>query len=368
MGSRRLILALVLLIAPLAAPVGAQAPSEPALWRFADPHPKSLIGMDWARIRNSAAGAAVRQKLPPPGTVPGLLLLDLLDSIDRVLISSPAAPAAVNSGADSENSSVLIAIQGHFDAARVRQFFALSGAKPQSYNSFQVYRPQAKTDRDSAYVLFDAHTVLYGDAPLVFAALDRNEFGPPVGPAPGPGSLVARAAELDAKYELWGILDVAEVTSPETFGALFHGDEWASAIQGLEAGVNVGAGLDADFILHLASEEAAKHVTADLANAVNTTGKDNGIGVPIQGIAKKLRFSVEGSAAKVSLHMNQQELQEVAQAFQAGVQAGKRTATTNSGEQPGLAPASAAPPKPAVIRIEGLDEGTREIPYQQPPK
>jgi hypothetical protein len=362
----RAIVALVLLVVPTA----ARAQSEPALWRFADPNSKSIIGIDWARVRNSAAGSMIRQTLPAPEALPGLLVMQVLDSIDRVLISSPAGPAAPGSDTDSENSPILIAIQGRFDPAHVRQLFINSGAKPQTYNSFQVYRPQAKTNRskiskDSAWVLYDAHTILFGDAPLVFAALDRNEFGPPAGTEPKPGSLAARAANLDAKYEIWGILDIAEVASSEPLAAVFHDNEWASALQGVEGGLNLGLGLDADFILHLASDEAAKHVAADLASALTAAAKDKSVGVEAQDLAKKLRFSAEGSTAKVSLHMNQQELDQITQAFKAGVQSGER-ATTNSSSAPAPAFAPAIPAKPPVIRIEGLDEGTREIPYRQP--
>ncbi len=376
--SGRAILALALLVVPIA----AQTQLEPALWRFADPNSKSVIGIDWARIRSSAAGAAMRQTLTTPGALAGLVVLKLLDSIDRVLISSPAGPSAAGSSVDSQDSPVIVAIQGRFDAVEVRKLFALSGAKAQSYNSFQVYRPQpksnqenanqaqknqattnqAQTNKDSAWVLYDAHTILWGDAPLVFAALDRNEFGPPVGPAPKPGSLAARAAELEAKYQVWGILDVEEVESSDALTALFHGNEWATAVQGVEGGLNLGTGLDADFILHLASDDAAKHVIADLASAVTAAAKDKSVGAQAQDLAKKLKFTVDGSAAKVSLHMNQQELEQIAQTFKAGVQSEARAATGNTGSALVLTPAT--PPKPATIRIEGLDDGTREIPYR----
>jgi hypothetical protein len=375
MGPRHLIPALALLVAPAIAPVAAHAQGEPALWRFADPNSKSVIGIDWARIRSSAAGAEIRKSLPPEGALPGFLLLKLLDSVDRVLISSPAAPAAAASSADpangdSENLPVLIAIQGRFDAAQMRQLFTFSGAKAQSYNSFQVYRPQAKTNgkmnKDSAWVLYDAHTVLFGDAPLVFAALDRNEFGPPAGPAARPGSLAARAGELDAKYQIWGILDVAEVASNDALAGFLHGGEWVSEVQGMEGGLNLGAGLDADFILHLASEDAAKHVIADLQSALTATAKDNSAGAQAQALVKKLKFSADGGAAKISLHMNQQELEQATQTLKAGLNAGQRAAAGTPGAQPVLTPA--APAKPGVIRIEGLDEGPREIPYQQQPQ
>lgn len=359
----------ILAVALVVAPIATYAQSEPTLWRFADPSSKSLIGIDWARIRSSTAGAAIRQALPSNSALPGLVALALLDSIDRLLISSPAGPSAADSSKAAEDSPILIAIQGRFDAAKVRQLSALSGAKAQSYNSFQVYRPQAKensgkTNRDSAWVLYDSHTILYGDPPLVFAALDRNEFGPPAGSAPNPGSLAARAAELDAKYEVWGVLDVADVVLSGTLPAVFHGNEWASAVQGIELGVNLGAGLDADFILRLASDKSAKHVAAVLESALNAAAKDKSHGAQAQELAQKLRFSVDGSAAKISLHMNQQELEQIAQAFKAGVQSGERASRSNPGVTPVLTPAG--PPTPPMIRIEGLDDGTREIPYQQP--
>lgn len=367
MGSRRVIIALALLVAPIA----ARAQSEPALWRFADPNSKSVIGIDWARIRSSAAGSAIRQSLPGAGGLPGLLVLQLLDSLDRVLICSPAGPSAPGSGDNatnvgSQDTPILIAIQGRFDAGHVRQLFAGSGAKPQSYNSFQVYRPQGKNDRNHAWVQYDAHTILYGDAPLVFAALDRNEFGPPAGTASRPGSLAARAAELDAKYEIWGVIDVVDVAANNSLAALFRANEWVSAVQGMEAGLNLGAGLDADFILRFATEEAAKHAVTDLATAMTAAGKDKSAGPQAPELLKKLRFSTEGSAAKVSLHMNQQELEEAAQVFKPGVQSGQRAAANHPAAAPNPVFVPAAPPKPAVIRIEGLDEGTREIPYQKP--
>lgn len=371
MGVRRVILSLVLLIAPMA----AQAQSEPALWRFADPNSKSAIGIDWARVRNSPVGAMLRATWTSHGVLPGLPALGDVDAIDHVLISSTAVASAAGSHGDagtdeSEGPSILAAIQGHFDGAQMRQLFVRAGAKAQSYNSFQVYRPQANKNRDHAYVLYDAHTILYGDAPLVFAALDRNEFGPPGGQAAKPGSIAARAAELDAKYEIWAILDVDEVASSDALTALFRGNEWASAAQGIEVGLNLEAGLDADFILRYTSEETARHITADLSNAVNAAAKDKSVGVQAQDLAKKLRFSVDGSATKVSLHVNDQELEQMARAFSAGIQSGERAAARNPAVAPASssAPASAGagPSKPPVIRIEGLDEGTREIPYQQP--
>ena len=358
-------------------PTFARGQADPALWRFVSPNATAVIGIDWARIRQTPAGAMIREKWIPHGAMPGFPLRELLDPIDRVLISStggspsPDSPddSAVNPPTESGDSQILIAIHGHFDAAQVRQLFARSGAKAQSYNAFHVYRPQDKRNKDTAYVLFDAETILYGDPPTLFATLDRNQFTA-VAPqsSPAPGSIAARAAVLDAKYEIWMIMDTSELVSNDTVAALLGGNEWAAGAQGIEAGLNLRAGLDADFILRFSSEDFAKRVTTDWARAVNLAAKDKSVDSLARDISKKLKFNVDGSAGKISLHLNEQELDRTAQALAASEKAGERMAENAARiANPAPAPAPpAGPAKPSVIRIEGLDEGTREIPYPDP--
>jgi hypothetical protein len=347
------------------------------MWRFVHPNAKTVIGIDWARIRETPAGVMIREKWIPRGALPGFPALELLDVIDRFLIalpgrsSSPDAPddSLVAAAGDSGDSPILIAIQGHFDAARVHQLFTRSGAKAQSYNSFQVYRPQNKRSKDTAYVLFDAQTILYGDAPSVFAALDRNQFAPAPAPStPVPGSLAARASELEAKYELWAIVDTTEALSGDPISAMFGGNEWASASKGVEAGLNLRAGLDADFIVRFSSDAVAKRVTSELTRAVNLAARDKSVDAQTQAIARNLRFTVDGSASRISLRLNEQELEKMAQAFENGQKAAQQAAAdaaARANPTPALTPA-VAPSKPAMIRIEGLDDGPREIPYPAP--
>jgi hypothetical protein len=370
---RRVLPALALTV--LLAPVAAMGQSNPALWRFVDPNAKALIGIDWGRIRPLQAGAMIREQwltASAVGTVPGL---DLLDEIDRVLISSPGK----NSSDDSAESPILIAIHGHFDAAKVRQVFTHLGAKPQAYNSFQVYRPQGKDPRsddpkDTAWVLFDAETILYGDARSIFAALDRNQFAQ-ASPQPtaASGSILARSAEMDARYELWMIMDATEMMSSDRIAALFRGGEWASEAQALEAGFDLRTGLAADITVRFSSDTVAKRVTAELTRAMNLAAKDRSAGAQAQNIAKKMKFNVDGSAAKVSLRLTVQELEQSALAFAASQKEAAADAglSEKSNEKSNTNAAAVAvpqttPPKRGVIRIEGLDEGTREIPYQEP--
>jgi hypothetical protein len=381
MSRVRAALVAMFIVPLLAAPVvGAQ--SEPALWRFVSADSSAVLGMDWARIRESPAGAMIREKLKSAGGTRGPLAafpgLELMDSVDHILISSSARESSSDSDDDSlggaraqpGESPLLVAIQGRFDVQRVRELFARS-ARPQSYNAFQVYRPQGKQKRNMAYVLFDPQIILYGDAPSVFAALDRNQFPDaprPAAAAPGPGALAVRAAQLDAKYELWAILDIHELLASDTVAAFLEGNRWTSAAQGIEAGLSLRAGLDADFIVHFSSDAVAKRVAADLGHAVNSALKDRAADAQTQDLARKLKFSVDGSTTKLSLRLSEQELEETVQAFLEGQKAGSVLAeSAPAANRATPAPVPTVPPsRPGVIRIEGLDDGPREIPVGDP--
>jgi hypothetical protein len=358
-----------LVFAALLSPIVAAGQSEPAMWRFVHPNAQALISIDWARIRQSPAGAMIRETWLTSGALPAVPGLELLNDIDRVLVSSPGNI----SPDESTQQPVLIAIHGHFDPAEVRQIFIRFGAKPQSYNSFQVYRPQRKDQRkdkkdaqrndakDMAFLLFDPDTILFGDSKSIFLTLDRNQFGPPPQAA---GSLLARAAAMDPNYDLWVIMDAFEIMSSDSVAALLRGGEWASEAQSFEAGVNLRAGLAADITVRFSSDDVAKRVTTELTRVMNMAARDHRSGAQMQEIARKLKFGSDGSAAKISLRLTEQELEKSAQAFAAGLKAaqsaGDAASTSDAAPAPATVPSVA---KSAVIRIEGLDEGPREIPY-----
>jgi hypothetical protein len=352
-----------LVLAALLSPAGAAGQTDSALWRFVYPDAKALISIDWARIRQSAAGTMMREKLLTAGPLPVIPGMELLNDVDRVLISSPG-----NKPSDeSAQPPVLIAVRGHFDPAKVRQVFTRLGAKPQTYNSFQVYRPQGKNAaggdaKDVAFLLFDPETILFGDTRAIFATLDRNQFGPP---AQAAGSLFARAAEMEMNYDFWVIMDATEIMSSDSVTAFLRGGEWASEARGFEAGVNLRAGLAADITLRFSSEATAKRMTGELTRVMTLVSKDKSSDAQVREMAKKVKFGLDGASAKISLRLTQQELEQSAQAYAASRKASAQLAA-NAATQAKAAPVRApvpAPAKPAVIRIEGLDEGTREIPF-----
>lgn len=355
-----------LLLATLLTPIAVHAEADPALWRFVYPNAKALISVDWTRIRDSQAGAMFRDKfstvkgvqLPP---VPGM---ELLNDIDRILISSPGN----QSPGDTGEPPFLIAIHGHFDAAKVRHVFTEFGTRPQAYNSFQVYRPQRKQNKDTALVLFDNETILFGDAPSVFATLDRNQYGAPaVQPAPAPDSMSARAAAMEGAYDFWLIMDATEVLSSDSVAPLLKGNDWSSDARAFEAGISLRAGLTADVTVRFATEGSAKRMIDEITRALHQE-MNKMPNAQAREIANKLKFNVDGAATKISLHMTEQEMEKAAQAMAAAQRAGfemarKAQATASSRPESIAVP---RPEKPAVIRIQGLDDGERDIPYPTP--
>jgi hypothetical protein len=376
-------LAIAALLAPMFHPgqlARGQSPSvhpDAALWRFVHPNAKALVSINWQRIRQSSEGAMIRDKLLntfPIAAIPGL---ELLDTIDRVVLSLSGDETPTDTDVEAAPTPLLVALRGHFDAARLRQLFKRLGGKAQAYNSFQVYRPQGKDAKNLAYVLFDAGTILFGDAPSLFAALERNRFAPP---APEPGSIIARAAEMDASYELSWVMNADGMLSSHQLADLFRGDEWAQDAQAFEVGVNLHSGMTADVTVRFASEAAAKGVVAELTRLTDVVlqekvlqdkvskdrvSKDRKADLQMQDIVRKLKFSSDGSAAKISLRLTSRELEASVEAFAASGGDFAPVASASPATAPEAVPAP-APSKPGVIRIEGLDEGPREIPYPDP--
>jgi len=164
---------------------------------------------------------------------------------------------------------------------------------------------------------------------------------------------------MDKVYELWLVITSPDILANDRLEGLFRAGEWAPDAQEFEVGVHLRSGLAADVTVRFASTEAAKQVVTELTRLANIAAKDKDE-PQMQDIARKLKFSSDGSAAKINLRLTPQELAKSTQALMASHPA--------AGEEPAaaLAPATkpaAAPEKPGVIRIEGLDDGPREIPF-----
>jgi hypothetical protein len=343
------------LFALLLAPAIASGQTDPALWRFIHPNAKALISIDWRRLGHSHVGTILREKFVnvPGAAIPGI---EFLDDVDRVVISSPGRDPA----GEASEPPMLIVARGRFDAAKVRRVLIAHGAKAQMFNSIPVYRPQGKS-KDMAFVVLDAQTILIGDARSVFASLERTRMPAPPDEA---SSIPARAAEMDSNYEVWALITGNGALASNRLTELFTGGGMGADAQAFEAGVSLRNGLAADIHLLFPSDAAAKSMASELSRLFKAAVKDKAGDPAMLDLEKKLKVTSDGAIAKISLRLTPQELEKSAQAFatprkqpDAGSVAGIRPVVSIDLTPP-------AKPEKSVIRIEGLDEGTREIPYK----
>ena len=109
--------------------------------------------------------------------------------------------------------------------------------------------------------------------------------------------------------------------------------------------------------MRFASEAAGQ--AGDHGNdAAESGGERQELHAQVRDIAKKLKFTSDGSAAKISLRLTGRNWKRARRRFAAAHQA----AGNSEKVAVPLAPVPTAPVKPGVIRIEGLDDGPREIP------
>jgi len=344
----------------LLAPGVVSAQTDPALLRFLPSNPKAVISIDWKTLRGSHVGALLREKFVDtnPGTaIPGV---EFLDDIDHCIITSEGRPP----GDDTSEPPLLVVVRGHFDLAKVRLALATHGAKAQLYNSIPVYRPQGKGSRDMAFVLIDAQTILIGDAGSIFASLQRSA-NPPSGSEVNP--LVARAAEMDSRYDVWALMSGLEgMGSDRLLGLLAGGGSMAES-QNFEAGVSLRNGLAADISLFFPTQLEAKNMASEFSKLMKAAIKDKVGGPAMLDLEKRLKVAADGAIARISLRLTPQELEKNAQIFTATRQHPATAAPSAPDGEPtaeaiaAVIPAPAAKPAPKIIRIEGLDDGPREI-------
>ncbi len=319
-----------------------------AMWQFAPPGTKAFIGIRWRNIEDSGIGRALGQQLADAGfaAMPGF---GLLKDIDEAVIASPGKKP---DDPEDKEAPVLIRVTGRFRTGELERMMAAQGAHAQLYRQKRVYRQ--KKDGDMAVTLVDEHTFLLGDAPSVFAALDRMEW-----PSPAANPLLARAAKLREDYDIWAVFAVAPA---EIAGHLLPDLPMIADAQGLELGISVRNGLDLRLGLDTASQESATKLAAGAQKALKLAMKDLQQGpdrlknADIAAAAKKVQIAGDKSSVRLTLRLDAGEVERsLAQAGRLRIAAPPAAAVSS--------PVRPSPPAPKqTIRIEGLEDGPREIP------
>jgi hypothetical protein len=337
-------------------PLGS-AQTDAGLWRFVHPNAKALIGIDVQRIRTSRVAAEMATQwnsmlATMPLQIPGM---DLLKSIDRVVISSPGPSSAGTTG----EPALLIAVSGRFEPEKLRKMLLKSGSKPQEFHSVTIFRPQDSASKDFGFVVLNSQTLLIGDMKSLCSTIERVEHDS----AATPPGIVDRAHDMDVAYDFWAIL----LMPPSSLG----GDRFPMAnmdgkLNGLEAGIAVRDGFAFDVNLHAMSEPAAKEIAAQFSKLVHLAAKDRENHPEWAGLDRKLKIVIEHADVHFALRLDTREVARMTKSLSDGWERGRTLALGDAVPQLLETPIQPKkiPEPPLVIRIDGLDEGPRQIPYK----
>ena len=368
---RQIVSAFVLILLPslaLAAPQ-AQPPVDPGLWRYVHPEAKVLAGLEWSKFARSEFGRLTQQPLESAlrSDFGGL---DFAEPVERIRVSSP--------GGGTGEPRFLVAMRGKFPLAKVREFVLKQGGLSRRHAGVELLEPPPGAKEEVSLALIDAQTILAGDWESLLDAVEgRRE---PQDERPW----LARARELSREHDLWVLVESLDAF-PRQAGAQ---PPFLADVRALEGGLSARNGLQVLLRLSMASPESA----ASLAGAVMSLGKMAPAQDPMGQLLSRLSAGPDRDTVRIQLALDPKQVQQTVAGIAGSMGTGKRSLA--DWVSPSPRPGAPAPPVAAlaavravhrapqpepvvavkpreperkVIRIVGLEEGTREIPYREQP-
>ena len=334
--------------------------SYPSAWNYVNPDSAVLIGFDWTHLRQSPLGEAAVEHLS--GESNGMPDASFLANVNQILLALNVekVPQAKTPGA-------LLVMSGQFDLAALKKTASARAMRPAQYRTVLMMVESGKPwGEESVLALVSEQTLLFGDRKSIMQAIDRNAPNQPRVFSPA----LARAAHLAETHDLW---IMSRGLSSRLANAMEGPLRVGQDITGIEAGISFHDGLDAEAALTAADEQAA----AKMAQALETVKpqlpkalQDFGVVADKNVVHLALAMDSQQVAAVIGEFSNDMSAR-VTQAAPATPSNRKPVALAAAvpphDPQPQRAAAApAATPKKSgkmVIRIFGLDDGPKEIPY-----
>lgn len=367
--------------AMVAATIGA---SEPMAWRFAHPEAQVLAGVDFRRLAETPDGKQIRAQFAAALGGP------LLEQAERLLMSS-----VVDSG--GKRSDVLI-LSGTFSLAQLRRMAMQEGAKMVAYKGLEIAAPAGAKAADPHLAWITGPgggtTVLIGTRPAIQAAAERSKAQ--VESLASVNPLFARARDLSGEYPVWVSCDsVPQGFGPKSFDQFAANDQPdAGQLEGFDVGVAVAkspgvhmwvwttneatsvealkrlqasAGSKERFVLSswLADLKGGLDGNAMVMAAPLVTGKvASRVGPLLAAFALPVDVKPEEARTEPALAIRAKVESNVPMT---GVAKFVAAAAPAAVAPPVAVPPRPEPPKKLFVRIEGLDEGMKDIPYTAKP-
>jgi len=335
--------------------LGAQTPVE--LWRYTHPETQVLVGVDWGKARTSATGKMLARKLAGTGALKAAPVpLDLSDKIERVLISTSGAVTA----ADAQ-PPVVVAVEGRFDRVSLKKTMP-AGTASERFQGVELYVPPKSKAGEMLLAVVSEQVLLLGDRASLGRVLASKGYD---------GPLKARAAQLAGQCEIWAVAE----------GGM--NVKQLDEVKGIDFGLTLQKGLGLNLRMVTESEEAAKKLGALGQLVSGMVAQDAKQNPEISAVMKSLSVKTEGATLQMSLDVPLATLErgvtEMASSFrstgpptlesllgmrpQGGLPPGLRPVARPAGVVVSTAPVTPAVPQKRTIRIQGGEDGPKEITY-----
>jgi hypothetical protein len=345
------VVAYIIMLLPLIAVAQTARPSKWTLLPLAHPDAKLLLGIDWRRVKESPLGPIVLKQVQQGGH-PLLGFLESIENVDRLLVSSSGS-------VNGAKAPLLVIGEGRFALPKIRAMAKADGAVSRKYNDVELLVPPNATNADLHFALVDGSTILVGDGTSVKGAIDRWLRADT---ADDRNPLFFRATTLATTQEIW-----AAVTEPSTsLSSLgISSSPIAEQIKSLELGLLLGQTLSATLWINAASEEAADTLATGLPALLQLAALQYSDQPSLTQLAKRLKVISDKGFVKMAVTIDgklfEQSMSELRAAAAPPVT--RAVAAPVATHQPPIA-APVVPTGPRVVRIVGMDEGVKEIPYE----
>ncbi|MBV6433501.1 MAG: hypothetical protein IANPNBLG_03679 [Bryobacteraceae bacterium] len=352
----------LLMMLPL---IAASQSARVARWTIlplAHPDAKLLIGIDWRRVQDSPLGPLVLRQVGKGGH-PLLGLLDSIENIDRILVSSP--------GGQTGRSPLLVVGEGRFSLPRIRAMAKADGAVSRRYNDVELLVPPNATPFDLHFALLDGQTILFGDGSSVKAAIDRWQRADSLSER---NPLFFRAVTLSTTQEIWALVD----QPAESLSSLGMAEsDLAAQVEHLELGVSTTDTLNASLVVQAATAEAAAALGSGLPALLQLAALNYSQQPALTQVARRVKVATDKTTVKMAFTIDNKLLDQSLNELRAAAAPPlvTETAPMNAPRQARMAavpgtPAALDVPDPSsqsvrkVVRIVGMEDGVKEIPYE----
>ena len=339
--------------------------TEPSYWRFAHPNAELVAGMNWKAIDGASSS---RSQWRAVG--------EMLGHVDRLLVSSP-----VSGEPGRAPEYMLVIATGRFDLAQLQKAAAKEGAISVALKgAFLLGSPKPTTD-EVLLAYIDPSTALIGTKQVISEALDRGNT-PRRGPLSEKNDLFGTASAMAGLNDFWVVSNVDESSKNDAKG-LYHG------MNAYGAGFKLADGVQLSLHMNVTSEQLAKESLNRLGPILTQMDKHFPGVLPVKpglGIAELLApmvATVEDADVHAWSHVTSAQLALIRKkqapllastSKPAGLKPSEIAPPPSiSNPRPNVPMAvvattsSIAPPPPVkrtkVVRIEGLEDGVRLIPY-----